>query len=48
MKVTLVISKLSGGGAERVACNLANHFARAGWEVGMLTFDEVPPNICFA
>lgn len=43
MKVTLVISKLSGGGAERVACNLANHFARAGWEVGMLTFDEVPP-----
>lgn len=42
MKVTLVISKLSGGGAERVACNLANHFARAGWEVGMLTFDEVP------
>lgn len=42
MKITLVISKLTGGGAERVMCNLANHFARAGWEVDVLTFDEAP------
>lgn len=40
MKVTMVNSKLTGGGAERVTCNLANHFARAGWGVELLTFDE--------
>ena len=40
MKITLVISSLTGGGAERVMCSLANHFARAGWDVDMLTFDE--------
>lgn len=43
MKVTLLIGTLSGGGAERVTCNLANHFARHGWEVEILALDESVP-----
>jgi GalNAc-alpha-(1->4)-GalNAc-alpha-(1->3)-diNAcBac-PP-undecaprenol alpha-1,4-N-acetyl-D-galactosaminyltransferase len=37
MKITLVIAKLSGGGAERVAANMANYWAAKGWGVSVLT-----------
>ena len=40
MKVTLFISALSGGGAERVTCNLANYLANAGHSVEILTMGE--------
>jgi GalNAc-alpha-(1->4)-GalNAc-alpha-(1->3)-diNAcBac-PP-undecaprenol alpha-1,4-N-acetyl-D-galactosaminyltransferase len=35
----VVISMLSGGGAERVATNMANYWAAKGWEVTILTTD---------
>ena len=37
MRITLVISTLSGGGAERVAANMANYWAASGREVTILT-----------
>lgn len=40
MRITLFISALSGGGAERVACNLANHLAGFGHQVEILTMAE--------
>ena len=40
MRITLFISALSGGGAERVTCNLANHLAGFGHEVEVLTMSE--------
>jgi glycosyltransferase involved in cell wall biosynthesis len=33
----MFIYSLSGGGAERVSCNLANHWAEKGWEVTIVT-----------
>lgn len=42
MKVTMFTSQLIGGGAERVICNLANHFDQTGWDVEIVTLDESP------
>ena len=40
MKITLVISSLAGGGAERVLTNMANYFSMHGHEISLLTFDD--------
>lgn len=40
MKITLFISALSGGGAERVTCNLANYLSDFGHDVEILTMGD--------
>lgn len=40
IKITFVISSLSGGGAERVTCNLANYFFEKGYSVDVVTFSN--------
>ena len=40
MKITVFISALSGGGAERVACNLANYLCDFGHGVEILTIGD--------
>lgn len=40
MKITIFIGGLSGGGAERVACNLANHLSEQNHEITMLTMSD--------
>lgn len=40
MRLTLVISSLWGGGAERVLCSLANGWIELGHEVSILTFQD--------
>ena len=40
MKLTLFISSLYGGGAERVTCSLASYLAQQGHEVEILTMSE--------
>lgn len=40
MKITLFIGSLSGGGAERVVCNLANYLAKKGHEITVLTVSD--------
>ena len=43
MKIAIFISALSGGGAERVACNLANFLSAKGIDIDMLTMGEAVP-----
>ena len=41
MKVTIVVSTLTAGGAERAAVNMANHWAsRPGWRPTILTTSQ--------
>lgn len=40
MNITFFIGGLSGGGAERVTCNLANYLARKGQEIKILTMSD--------
>jgi glycosyltransferase involved in cell wall biosynthesis len=41
MKLLIYLSSLSGGGAERVATTLANHWADRGWQVSIATLAGV-------
>ncbi len=43
MKITLVISSLSAGGAERIMASLANHWVEQDQEVTLITFSAGEP-----
>ncbi len=35
------------GGAERVACNMANHYCNKGWRIGILSFNTKQDSVIF-
>ena len=45
MRITVVISSLACGGAERTALAIVNHWAERGYKITLLTFEEIgiPP-----
>jgi glycosyltransferase involved in cell wall biosynthesis len=45
MRLLFFIHSLSGGGAERVTANLANHWAAKGWDITIVTL--TPPSLDF-
>jgi len=47
MRITLIISTLDGGGAERVATTMANHWAAKGWQVTILTTASGGQSPCY-
>lgn len=47
MKVTIVVSTLTAGGAERAAVNMANHWAARGWQPTILTTSQRGRPIAF-
>lgn len=44
MKLTFFIGSLSGGGTERVTCNLANYLVSHGHEIDILTMSDLEPS----
>lgn len=48
MKVTIVVSTLTAGGAERAAVNMANHWAARGWRPTILTTSQRGRPIAYA
>ncbi len=39
-KISLIIHKISAGGAEKIMVTIANYLSENGWEVFLLTFDD--------
>lgn len=42
-KISIVTPSLNGGGAEKIAVNLANHFAELGYSVDLVVFKLIGP-----
>ena len=47
MKITIYIGGLTGGGAERVCCNLASYLVEKGHDITMLTVSR-PNEMCYS
>jgi glycosyltransferase involved in cell wall biosynthesis len=48
LKVTIVVSTLTAGGAERAAVNMANHWAARGWRPTILTSSQRGRPVAYA